>query len=128
MKTKSNVVPIELGDVKLEKGKGKTKQIKIKKFKSDKKYLKQVEKAVRKLDNAISELNEVGQDLHHLAHSLEYSTTEISDKDVDRTTEMFEVVDATLDILYNMATRMSRKYVGKDLDDIKKDKRKSLKV
>lgn len=106
----------------------KPEEVVTEKQKTNKRYLKQVESIVRRLDGAISELNSVSVELRNFQARHGISITEIDEKDLNRTEEMEEVVSASLMILYQMANRMSRKYVGKTIEEIGDHKRKSLKL
>jgi hypothetical protein len=116
MKT-GNVVAIE----KLETEEKETKA------KTDKKYLNRADKIVRRLDNALTELVKIQQDARELESQTEIPSTEVNDKDYDRITEVADVLEGATKILYHLCARMSRKYVGKEIEPIDQSKRKSLK-
>ena len=92
-----------------------------------KKLIKHAADIVRRLDNVVSELYELREDSQSLIDGTLAPTTDFAPKDMQRFEEMFTVIDASVGILYQLAKRMSRKYVGKEIADLD-HKRKSLKV
>lgn len=98
----------------------------IEEVKTDKKILKRAEKVVRRLDNALNELHSVSRDALELHES---NTADATEKDMDRFHEMQSVICSTCDVLYHLTARMSRKYVGKEIEPIgSMNKRKPLKA
>lgn len=115
--SKSNVVELNNTPRKLE-----LDDVKVK---TAKKYSKQIERNVRRLDNVLTDLNEIYNEILDSRGKL--ISTEISEKDEDRLTEMEDVVGSAVHILYHLTRRMSRKHVGKEIDPLDV-KRKSLKL
>lgn len=97
------------------------------KQKTDKKILKQLEKVVRKMDNALTELHKVNADVGEFISSISAGSDYIDEKDEHRLNEIDAALQATVSTLYYTVHRMARKYVGKEIDSIDNNKRKSLK-
>jgi len=97
------------------------------KQKTDKKITERVDKIVRKLDNALTELHKVNTNIEELVNDIATSSNYIEERDERRINELNQVVGATTTILYHLTSRMARKHVGKDVDTLENQKRKSLK-
>lgn len=95
-----------------------------------KKIAKAAEALVRKMDNTLSDLYTLSYDSSQLIQDIhEFPTTDVGQKDVDRLTEIQDILQGVSRVMYPMISRMSRKYVGKEIEPIDSisRKRKALK-
>jgi hypothetical protein len=90
---------------------------------TDKAYLKRAEKLVRRMDSVLTDLHELSFE----ATSLQSEAIETTDRDNARFSELADVLDSSCTILFYLTGRMSRKYVGKEIDVISRNERKTLK-
>lgn len=96
------------------------------KLETKKSYLKQADKIVRRMDRVLTDLYTLQCEASDLSDGA--NTTEVSEKDMDRFTEIHGVLLATTQTLYFLTQRMARKYVGKEIESFQDGRdRKSLK-
>lgn len=96
-------------------------------LKTDKKILNKTAKSVRRLDYMVTTLYQLQRDTYEPLESGYSGNSIISVKDGERINEMSDIIGATADILFMLTRRMARKYVGKEISNLRDGKRKSLK-
>lgn len=101
-------------------------KIKVDDVKTDKKLLKAAEKVVRRLDRIVTDLSALSYDALRLRNWDESEYNQCSEKDQARLEEMAGIIDSSTKILFCVADRMARKYIGKQIEGLSYE-RKSLK-